>query len=49
MHQIYLTEKNEFGESRIYRLNEVEGIRSDENFVNKYKSGAYGAYPNIRI
>lgn len=49
MHQIFLTEKNTNGQSNVYRLNEVEGIRSDENFLTKYMSGAYGGFPNIRI
>ncbi len=49
MHQIYLVEKNDVGESRVFRLNEVEGVRSDENFLNKYRSGAYGGFPKIRI
>ena len=49
MHQIFLTEKDGNGKSNVYRLNEVEGIRSDENFLRKYMSGAYGAFPKIRI
>jgi len=49
MHQIYLTEKNTNGDSYVYRLNAVKGIRSDENFLTKYMSGAYGAFPNIRV
>jgi len=49
MHQIFLTEKNDNGESFVFRLNEVEGIRTDENFLAKYMTGAYGAFPKIRI
>ena len=49
MHQLFLTKKNSNGESNVYRLNEVKGIRSDENFLSKYMSGAYGAFPNIRV
>ncbi len=48
-HQIYLVEKNKNCESQMYRLNQVEGIRSDDNFLAKYLSGAYGAFPQIRI
>lgn len=48
MHQIYLTEKSERGESHICRLNELKP-RSDENFLAKYMTGAYGAFPRIRI
>ena len=49
MHQIYLTEKDKEGKSSTYRLNEVENIRSDENFLSKYMTGVYGAFPKIRI
>ncbi len=49
MHQIYLIEKGEDCESGVYRLNEVEGVRSDENFLRKYMAGAYGGFPQIRI
>lgn len=49
MHQIFLIEKNKNGASSTYRLNEIEGIRSDENFLAKYMSGSYGAFPKIRI
>lgn len=49
MHQIYLTEKNENGESTCLRLSEIEGIRTDENFLSKYMAGKYGSFPNIKI
>jgi len=49
MHQIYLVQKNQKCESSVVRLNEVEGIRSDDNFFAKYMTGAYGAFPKIRI
>jgi hypothetical protein len=49
MHQIFLVEKNEQCQSFVYRLNQVKNIRSDENFLAKYLSGAYGAYPKIKI
>lgn len=48
LHQIFLTEKNNNCESRVYRLNEVDGVRSDSNYLSKYMSGAYGAFPRIR-
>ena len=48
MQQIYLTEKNEKSESVVYRLSQVKGIRSDENFLAKYMAGAYGAFPKIK-
>jgi AAA15 family ATPase/GTPase len=49
MHQIHLVEKNDNSESFVYRLNQIKGIRSDENFLAKYMSGAYGAFPKIRV
>lgn len=47
IHQTYLVEKNDDSESICYRLNDVDGIRSDENFKAKYMSGSYGAFPYI--
>jgi hypothetical protein len=50
MHQIFLLEKNNNGESEIVSLNKIKGVvRSDGNFLAKYMSGAYGAFPKIRI
>lgn len=49
MHQIYLVEKDDKSESFVYRLNQVEGVRVDENFLAKYMTGAYGAFPKIRV
>ncbi len=49
MHQIYLVEKNKKCRSFTYRLNKIEGIRSDENFLAKYMTGIYGAFPKIRV
>ena len=49
MHQIFLVDKNNNGESHVNRLNKIKGIRSDENFLSKYMSGSYGAFPKIRV
>lgn len=49
MHQIFLVEKNKRNESVVERLNNIEGIRPDENFLAKYMSGAYGSFPKIRV
>jgi len=49
MHQIYLVEKSKNSQSSVFRLNQVEGIRTDDNFLAKYMSGAYGAFPDINI
>ena len=45
-HQIYLVEKYE-QESETWRLDEVEGVRSDENLYAKYMAGAFEAVPNV--
>lgn len=45
--QIVLVEKNSDGSSECWRLDEMKGVRSDENHLSKYLSGAYGAIPEI--
>jgi uncharacterized protein len=45
--QVTLVEKDEHCESTSYRLDQVEGIRNDDNLYAKYRSGAYGAVPNL--
>ena len=46
-YQIVLVEKNENGASEAWRLDEVSGVRADENYYSKYIAGAYGAVPKI--
>ena len=46
-YQIFITEKNKDCESNIYRLDEVEGVRPDDNLFKKYMAGAYGGTPEI--
>lgn len=47
--QIFITEKNSATlESEIYRLDDVEDVRNDENYFHKYMTGAYGGTPDIR-
>ena len=45
--QVMLVEKDENNESTAWRLDSVEGIRSDDNFYAKYMAGAYGAVPQL--
>jgi uncharacterized protein len=45
--QVILVEKDEFNESQAWRLDEVKGVRSDDNFYAKYMAGAYGAVPRL--
>jgi uncharacterized protein len=44
--QVMLVEKDGL-ESQAWRLDSVEGIRSDENRAAKYLAGAYGAVPRM--
>lgn len=46
-YQIILVEKNEDGISEAWRLDEMDDVRSDENYYTKYIAGAYGAVPKI--
>lgn len=46
-YQIVLTEKNEKGESEAWRLDDVTGVRADDNYYSKYIAGAYGAVPKL--
>lgn len=45
---IFLVEKTDTLQTDIYTLNDVEGVRKDENFANKYLGGLYGATPDIQ-
>ena len=45
--QVILIRKDERGVSDICRLDNVEGVHSDENFYARYSVGAYGAVPDI--
>lgn len=45
--QVMLVEKDANNESSAWRLDSVEGIRSDDNFYAKYMAGAYGAVPQL--
>ncbi len=45
-HQIYLVEKHDL-ESEAWRLDEMVGLRADDNLYAKYQAGALGAVPNI--
>lgn len=46
-YQIVLVEKNDKGSSEAWRLDEVSGVRADDNYYAKYVAGAYGAVPRI--
>lgn len=46
-YQIFLIEKNELGASEVWRLDDMSGVRADDNYYTKYIAGAYGAVPRI--
>lgn len=46
--QIYFAEKNQRGETSIYSLNEIKGVRNDSSLEKDYIKGKYGANPFIR-
>ncbi len=46
-YQIMICEKDENGYSENWRLDEIDGVRSDDNYYVKYISGAYGGVPNL--
>ncbi len=45
--QVVIVEKDGHGESAAWRLDSVEGIRSDDNLYAKYMAGAYGGVPQL--
>lgn len=45
-HQIYLVEKTD-QLSEAWRLDEMEGVRNDDNLYAKYMAGAFSAVPNV--
>lgn len=46
-YQIIFIEKNNNGASESWRLDEMSGVRSDDNYHAKYIAGAYGAIPKL--
>lgn len=47
--QIFIAEKNnETFETELYRLDDIEGVRNDENYFHKYLAGAYGGIPKFK-
>lgn len=45
-HQVYIVEKHDL-ESEAYRLDEVQGLRWDDNLYAKYLAGALGGIPDL--
>jgi predicted ATPase len=45
--EVYFTEKGEKGQTKIFGLKDIEGVRRVDNFYQKYLGGVYGAVPRI--
>ncbi len=45
--EIYFTEKDQQGRTKIFGLKDIEGVRRVDNFYQKYLGGVYGAVPRI--
>nr|WP_320058342.1 ATP-binding protein [uncultured Bacteroides sp.] len=45
--QVWFIDKNMYGESRLYSLSDIKGIRKDENFAHNYINGLYGGVPYL--
>lgn len=47
--QIFFAEKEDSIYTEVYRLDDVDGVRNDENFALKYLTGRYGAVPRGEV
>lgn len=45
--QVWFTDKNEYGETKINRLSSFPNVRGNDNIGTKYLQGVFGAVPNI--
>jgi hypothetical protein len=45
--EIFFTEKDEQGHTKVYGLKDIEAVRRVDNFYQKYLGGVYGAVPRI--
>ena len=43
--EVVFCEKDRTGNTTVFKLSEIEGVRRNENFYGKYMSGEYGAVP----
>ena len=46
--QIFIAEKDSKSETELTRLDEIQGVRNDENYFIKYLSGEYDGRPKIK-
>lgn len=47
--QVWFVEKNDAGESSLYPLTQIGGVRKDDNLYRKYIVGRYGAVPKVSL
>lgn len=47
--QLYLIDKDKFGQSKIYSLSEFRNLRTDTDYEKKYLTGQFGAIPFDKI
>ncbi|QZT38620.1 ATP-binding protein [Halosquirtibacter xylanolyticus] len=45
--QIWFMDKNIYGESNLYSLDEIKGVRTSDQYGKNYLLGKYGATPNV--
>lgn len=46
--QIFIAEKDQNGETELTRLDDIQGVRNDENYFIKYLAGEYDGRPKIK-
>jgi hypothetical protein len=46
--QVWLVDKNEFGESKITHLSSIKNVRANDNLTTKYLNGVFGGVPNFK-
>ena len=46
--QIYFTEKDEYGVSKLYSLTDFKGVRKESKLLKQYLLGAFGATPKLK-
>ena len=46
--QIYFTEKDEYGVSKLYALTDFKGVRKESKLLKQYLLGAFGATPKLQ-
>jgi AAA15 family ATPase/GTPase len=45
--QVYITDKNKYGESELFSLSSIQGIRKGASYMQDYMMGKYGGIPYL--